>query len=212
MSKRQNEIDLEAYHWVLQQERGPLSAEQQRLFDMWRAKDSRHEGAFHRAQAGILHLNRLAALAGGRNIFEAAPVNGARRKAIAAALSAVSLVGVGAWLGWGWLPGTRMRYATDVGQMRKVVLTDESEIVLNTTTEVFVRYTSGRRDIRLVGEALFTVAKEVARPFEVRVGEWLVKAVGTVFAVRGGDVDVVHVTVTEGMVEMRPAQDRKSVV
>ncbi|HWM70507.1 MAG TPA: FecR domain-containing protein [Steroidobacteraceae bacterium] len=193
MSKRKNEVDREACRWVLLLERGPLSTEQQRQFDTWRAEDSRHEGAFHRAGAGILHINRLAALAGGRDVVGAAQVNVTRRRVITAVLSATSLAD---------LP--HVRYATRVGERRTVVLTDQSDVTLNTATAVFVRYTSDRRDIRLVGEALFTVAKDVARPFVVNVGEWVIQAIGTTFLVRGGDVDVTHVTVSEGTVEMRP--------
>ena len=207
MSEQPNAIDLEAALWVGLIERAPLPAEQQRQFELWMAMDAKHRGAFHRLRAASLHFDRLGALAGGRAVFAPARVNVSRRGIIAAALSVASLLGLGVWIGPGWIADAgRVRYATSIGQTRRVELPDGSEMILNTSTEVFVSYTRSRRELHLTrGEVLFTVARDVARPFVVRAGEWLVRALGTAFTVHGGDVDVVHVTVTAGTVELVPA-------
>ena len=208
MSKQPNGIDLEACRWVVLLERGPLPAAQQDQFERWLASDIRHQGALCRAQAACRSFDQLGALAGAE-AFKLPPVSVTRRRVLAAALSAASLAGVGVWLGTDWFASARVKYTTAIGEERTVVLADGSEMVLNTATDLFVRYSHTGRDIHLTrGEALFTVVQDFARPFVVRIGEWLVRAVrGTAFAVRGGDVDLVRVTVTDGSVEMLTSGD-----
>jgi transmembrane sensor len=210
-----NEIDLEALRWLVLMERGPLRPEEERRFAAWVAADVRHQGAIVRGQAASLRLERLAALAGGHSVLEPVPHKQSllqekttRRRIVAAAASAAGLMGIGAWLGRGRIEemwrGTR--YASSVGELKKVVLADGSVITMNTQTELRVRYTGERRDIRLVrGEAIFAVAHDAKRPFAVRVGEWTAVAVGTAFAVRRLDEPTTDVTVTEGIVQLLPA-------
>ena len=214
-----NEIDLEALRWLTLMERGPLPPQEQSRFAAWVAADIKHQGALIRAQAASLRLDRLAALAGGRSVLEPLPYersvlqkNTTRRRLIAAAAAAV-LVSISAWLGHGKIEemwgGTG--YGTSVGELKKVVLEDGSEITLNTQTVLRVRYTPERRDIRLIrGEAIFTVAHDAKRPFAVRVGEWTAVALGTTFAVRQLDEPTTDVTVTEGMVQLLPIDARVS--
>ena len=213
-----NEIDLEALHWLALLERGPLPPQEQRRFAAWVAADIRHRGALVRAQAALLRLDRLAALAGGHSVLEPLPhkpsllqKNTTRRRMIAAAASAAGLMGIGAWLGRGFIHemGSGTQYASGVGELKKVVLADGSVITMNTQTELFVRYTGERRDIRLVrGEAMFAVTHDANRPFAVRVGEWSAVAVGTAFSVRQLDEPTTDVTVTEGIVQLLPVDRR----
>jgi transmembrane sensor len=215
-----NEIDLEALRWLALMERGPLRPQEQHSFAAWVAADVRHQGAMIRAQAASLRLDRLSALAGGHSVLEPFPQqqsllqkNTTRRRIIAAAASAAVLMGIGAWLGRGLIQemGGGTRYASGVGELKKVVLADGSVITMNTQTELRVRYTDERRDIRLVrGEAMFTVTHDAKRPFAVRVDEWTAVAVGTAFAVHRLD-ELAHsygptsdVTVTEGVVQLLP--------
>jgi transmembrane sensor len=206
---RKNETDLEAFRWVVQIEQGPLSAEQQREFDTWLASSPQHQGAFIRAQAASLHFDRVGALAGGRGVSSPPPQpNGTRRRLIAATLSATSFMGVGAWLGRQWIEDAWRgeRYVTNVGQVRRVALADGSELLLNTATEIFVRYGRNRREIRLArGEALFSVARDI-RPFALLVGEWMLRAARAAFTVRQGVV--MNITVTEGNVDVLSANSR----
>src|SRR5262249_47558599 len=70
------------------------------------------------------------------------------------------------------------------------------------------RMRAGRREIVLErGEALFTVAHDVQRPFAVTAGDTVVRAVGTAFSVRLRDHQQVDVLVTEGRVAIDPADD-----
>jgi transmembrane sensor len=115
---------------------------------------------------------------------------------IAATAAAVALV-----LGWAMpmLSGKQV-YETAVGQQRTVTLTDGSLVQLNTRTRLEVQLGGKLRELHLLeGEALFTVAHDATRPFEVHVGDALVRAVGTQFNIRR-DVRDTTVSVLEGTV------------
>lgn len=128
-----------------------------------------------------------------------------RQAAVAAALIGAFALGL-AYLFGGPLghPQTAANglYATAIGQQTTTELPDGSRIVLNTNTQIRVDYRDQSRDVHLLqGEALFTVAKDGARPFRVYAGSGRVQALGTAFSVylKGGDVQV---TVAEGRVEI----------
>lgn len=91
-------------------------------------------------------------------------------------------------------------YATAIGEQRSLALVDGSTVELNSRSKIVVRYTPQGRNVELLqGQALFRVAKDAGRPFIVKTGATLVRAVGTEFDVyqkRGGTV----VTVVEGRV------------
>jgi transmembrane sensor len=91
-------------------------------------------------------------------------------------------------------------YATAIGEQRSLALVDGSTVELNSRSKIVVRYSSQGRNVELLqGQALFRVAKDASRPFIVKTGATLVRAVGTEFDVyqkRDGTV----VTVVEGRV------------
>lgn len=103
-----------------------------------------------------------------------------------------------------WLFLTPSGYETGIGEQRSVLLDDGSLVMLNTSSEIEVKYTKQRRFIRLVrGEALFEVTKDAARPFDVSVGAAVVRAVGTQFNIDRRS-DRATVTVVEGKVQVMP--------
>jgi transmembrane sensor len=210
-----NSIDLEALRWLHILERNPLSDDQRRQFNAWVAADIRHRGALIRARAAGLHLNRLAALAGGRSVFESPkPSIITRRRMMAAmAVPAAGVLGLLSWEGRGWLGdfGGDTRYACDIGEVKKVVLPDGSLMTLNTQSEVREHFSRHSREVRLArGEALFDVVHDPTREFIVRTGAWAVLAVGTAFTVRRLNPTSVDITVTEGVVEMLPPRPLES--
>jgi transmembrane sensor len=84
-------------------------------------------------------------------------------------------------------------------------LADGSVVELKAGAQIVVHFSATQRDVRLVqGEALFTVAKNAARPFVVATGLAKVRAVGTAFAV-GLRPQAVAVLVTEGTVAVERA-------
>lgn len=76
-------------------------------------------------------------------------------------------------------------YSTVAGQQRTVQLADGSSILLDTDSEISVRYSSRTRRVDLLhGQAQFTVQGNHAWPFVVHAGSGTVTAVGTQFQVR----------------------------
>lgn len=100
-----------------------------------------------------------------------------------------------------WLALSRGQvYWTTAGEQRLLALTDGSTIELNSRSKIQVRYSEHERTVEMLeGQALFHVAKDVARPFLVRSGEMSVRAVGTQFDVYKKSSGIV-VTVVEGRV------------
>jgi transmembrane sensor len=94
-------------------------------------------------------------------------------------------------------------HSTAVGAPRPVPLPDGSRTELNAASTLRVAYSPERRRVLLErGEGLFDVAKDKTRPFEVVVGDTLVRAVGTRFLVRRHSDGRVEVAVYEGVVEV----------
>lgn len=105
-------------------------------------------------------------------------------------------------------------YATALGEQRSVLLSDGTLITLNTATEIEVHLTEARRLVYLnEGEALFDVARDPKRPFDVLAGDTTIRAVGTQFNV---DRRAQHTTVTvvEGkvLVEETPVAAAERVI
>jgi transmembrane sensor len=115
------------------------------------------------------------------------------------ALAAMLLVGFGvAWL----MLQRPQQFSTQFGEQLSVLLDDGSRVTLNTASKIEVTLRKNHRMVRLVqGEALFEVAHDASRPFDVSTGNAVLRAVGTQF-----DVDVrpsqTTVTVVEGVVAM----------
>lgn len=98
-----------------------------------------------------------------------------------------------------------IQYKTAVGQTDTVRLGDGSLVVLAPLSRLTVdpAYNTDRRDVSLVGEALFHVEHDDRRPFRVRAGQAMIEDLGTVFTVSDGGASGVQVAVMEGMVKLQ---------
>ena len=92
------------------------------------------------------------------------------------------------------------------GQQATVRLTDGTKVELNADSRLIILagFKSGRREVRLEGEAYFDVARDTTRPFVVRARETTVQVLSTAFDVQAyaGEQET-HVAVAEGSVAMR---------
>jgi len=132
----------------------------------------------------------------------AGPRLGRRALPALAASFVVAIIGLGAWFGSIGLlsDASNAHYATRHGEQRSFKLPDGSVIHLNSGSEVALHFDTAQRRVELlVGQALFDVEKDPARPFRVVAGSTEVVAVGTQFDVYRRD-DVTLVTVVEGEV------------
>ncbi|MBI4419510.1 MAG: FecR domain-containing protein [Gemmatimonadetes bacterium] len=111
------------------------------------------------------------------------------------------------------LAGAPQVYTTGVGQTDSMRLPDGSRVVLGPASRLTLAagYGSAGRDVEIVGEVLFDVLHDPARPFTVRAGAATVQDLGTTFAVRN-DGGGVYVVVTVGSVLLRSAADERGVV
>lgn len=104
------------------------------------------------------------------------------------------------------LVGRSQGIETKTGERHLATLEDGSRVELNALTSLSVAFRAGERHVRLArGEALFTVAKDAARPFVVETPAGTVRVTGTVFNVRAAERahDArVEVTVLEGRVQV----------
>lgn len=111
-----------------------------------------------------------------------------------------------AMTGWRWLHDSPTadhhdyQYSADSGEDRTVKLPDDTAVYLTGNSSVRVRFETHRRMVQVErGQALFEVAHDSARPFEVRAGNTVIEDVGTVFDVSREPQRTV-VTVLEGQV------------
>ncbi|MDB5977303.1 MAG: hypothetical protein JWR07_4063 [Nevskia sp.] len=104
--------------------------------------------------------------------------------------------------GWAWLSqqSNNQQYATRHGEERTLTLADDTVVHLNSDSALAVHFDEHHRDVEVErGQALFEVAKDATRPFQVRAGTSVIEDIGTVFDVFRQDAQTV-VTVVEGQV------------
>lgn len=203
-----------AAEWVVRRDAGPLSAEDERAFEVWLAKPE-HRIAFEKLDSlwSLLDEEPVAATAlppippirrstrrGGRNARPLRPRKPRRwlGPAIAASLALVLFGAAQDWpMQW------RADYSTGVGERRIVTLEDGSSVMLDGSSAISLDFTEKRRVVRLLeGSAQFTVTANPSRPFTVEAAGGSATALGTVFAVRAGD-GTAELVVTEHRVQAR---------
>lgn len=200
----QSQDDLrseEAAAWVARLQSSDATAADRAGFSAWCARDPRNAetyrdlvslwGELKDAPVSKDRLRKLRA---------------ARRARIVGGLGVLLLAATGLGVSQsGWVERLQADHSTGVGEIRRITLSDGSQIVLNTDTALRLRFDDGRRQVELLrGEAYFEVVSMPARPFVV-LGETLAAtALGTRYAVRlshgGRGPDVV---VEQGRVAVR---------
>ncbi len=89
------------------------------------------------------------------------------------------------------------------GERMQVILQDGTTVELNSATTLRYPKKFGlfSRNVEIVGEGYFSVAKEIGRPFTVQAQDVDVEVTGTQFNVKAYPEDTqIHVTLTEGSV------------
>ena len=98
-------------------------------------------------------------------------------------------------------------YVTGKGERRDVVLSDGTRVALSTDTRLSVIMKDDRRELALAsGEAAFQVVHNPRRPFVVRLGDRVIRDIGTEFDASRHD-GLISVTVREGMVSLERPDD-----
>jgi transmembrane sensor len=200
-------INLRASRWLAARDAGPFTSAESEEFNRWLDEDIRHRVAYLRMEANWRRAERLRELkpleGQAQPDLLAKPAKRRWPMALAASVLVAALAGAWAWQQqFGW-----QHHDTGVGCLEHIVLEDGSVIDLNTNSDLRVRLSEDRREVRLLrGEARFQVAHDSERPFSVEAAGTAVRAVGTSFSVRVHDGRQVNVLVAEGQVAV--ATDR----
>ena len=98
----------------------------------------------------------------------------------------------------------RMKVSTPAGKTTSLTLSDGTKVLLsaNSRLEYTKTFSAERREVSLVGEARFSVAKDAHRPFIVRTEQIQTQVLGTVFDVKAYPQTIPDVTLYEGSVEV----------
>ncbi|OZB19127.1 MAG: hypothetical protein B7X53_01255 [Hyphomonas sp. 34-62-18] len=181
-------------------------------FRAWE-EDPENAAAFREVEAALSSLDAASPAFQRQGIADAPDAQAAAAKpagkplrqfagitAAAIAASALLVAGIG------YLSVERDTYETALGEQRTIELSDGSTLTLNTNSAVEIAYSGSRRFVRLArGEALFEVAKDEERPFQVVAAGSLTTATGTVFDIHARDGEVAVTLLSGGvMVQDRP--------
>lgn len=197
------EIEEQAALFILRREEAGWTAADQEALDNWLAQSMRHKAVYWRLAHGWARIGRKYTAASppeprARSTGVMVWLGGA--SALAAALLAVILLATISLKYDGFVE--LAQYSTVHGERDNVSLPDGSRIELNTNTSIDLRFTATARIIRLDrGEAYFEVAHDKKRPFIIRSGAEQIIVLGTKFAVRRSDDDIL-ISVLDGKVQL----------
>lgn len=217
-------IDEKATDWLLRLNEADATAQDLDAFNAWYARDPRHRQAYNKVAGLWSDLETLQSV-----IVEPVPGNitafPARPEASDQPTRVKGRVGRPVWIGaiaacialllvFSTLeaPHYFADHSTATGQQSVIHLADGTIGYLNTDTTIDVSFgPAGRRINLLKGEALFEVAKDPARPFEVSAHGGRAVALGTTYAVRADfRSGATAVTVAEGIVSVRTGDGNTS--
>jgi len=202
----------EANTWILRIHSGLMSSQERREFEAWHARSPVHQGQFRDAERFWRALDGLDGQVR-REKHPTAPDDFVRHRAFSLpsgltlrsrwpAIAATVLIITTTILLWSLLTVRSNDYTTGTGEQKSVTLADGSTVLLNTHSAFSANLSEHRRSLTLTqGEALFAVAHDTERPFEVTVDGWIVRAIGTTFNI-DRHTDNMTVTVIEGAVRL----------
>lgn len=202
------QIDDQAADWAARRDRAVLSEADRVALNAWLANDARAAGALLRAEAVALDTRSARVLGTdfdpGRFAGAAGSTAPSRRRLLAWGGAAAASLAVGV-LAVPLLTAGEA-HATAVGEVRLVPLADGSTMTLNTDSRAVVRFDKGRREVEITqGEAYFSVARDAARPFVIKMGARSVRAGGGAVTVHRLDARRSEVTIQSGDVRLDTA-------
>lgn len=202
----------QASHWVVRLRAPDCSASERRAFQDWLALSPRHRQSYQNAEAIWRDFSSIDAqpdprLMAARNGLRRAQIERrrARRNLRLSIAASLLIAAIGMPLAWDWI--NTDCYSTLKGQRQHIALRDGSTIELNSNSQVRVRYGwRGREAVLDRGEALFSVAHDETKPFDVVAGHGKIHDIGTRFNVCMLN-DTATVSVLEG--EVAVATERR---
>jgi transmembrane sensor len=194
----------QAVTWFVRLQSEQCSEQDQQLFATWLAKNSAHRAAYTKAEQlwgtmdNLKTLDDIPALTTARH---AKP----EKSHLASIVSFVLMI-LFCGAAYTEYSTETLTYTTIQGEHRHIILADNSQVDLNTNTQLQVKISLLQRQVRLIqGEALFTVSHEPLRHFTVQADGLRIRDIGTRFNVHL-ESERVTVAVLAGEVELDDEQ------
>ena len=189
----------EAAGWVARLQSSDATDDDREQFSRWLAIDPSH-GVFYEELKALWARLKDVPVAPDR-LAKIHKSRGGTLSVIAVVFAAASLFAV---FQTGFLDRLRSDFATSVGEVRSVTLSDGSRVDLNTDTAISLSFSDKERRVTLLrGEAFFDVKSNPQRPFVVVEGRLTAEALGTRYGVSSAAGDNVgSVQVLEGRVQV----------
>ncbi|WP_458723126.1 FecR family protein [Pseudomonas brenneri] len=204
-----------ALAWLSLLHDAPSSGDQA-TFSRWLRADPAHVEAYAQAQvlwelsevpASTLADEDALALQRYLKAMDAAKRSRVRRWSGALALAACLLLMVSMGAGWQpqrWVDDLGADYVSLPGQVKTVILADQSQITLDADSAIAVDFRHGERQIQLRRGAGFFSVTHTGQPFVVHAGSGEARVLGTQFEVRLQPAGA-QVTVLSGRVGVKPS-------
>ena len=183
-----------------------VTEHQRQQWQAWHQQNEDHRWAWQRVEALQSQLQGVPGKFSYRTLDQAGRQSRLDRRTLLKSLFLLLGVG-GSWLGIQSPLGRELRadYRTATGEIKPIVLSDGSQLVLNTASAVDVRYSAEKRLILLYNGEISLITGRDDRPFWVESRQGAMRALGTHFLVREND-DQTQLTVLEHAVEAQLAQ------
>ncbi|MBX8497618.1 FecR domain-containing protein [Pseudomonas cichorii] len=168
-------VARQAVSWMIEMQEGGLDSRRQHAWQQWLNGNSEHQ----RAWAHIQRVNQR--LSGLSSPLTHAALNAPSSSGRRQALKLLLLLGAGSAAGWGLRDQIALQplladLHSGVGEQRNEILSDGTQVQLNTASALDVRFDAGQRFIKLLqGEILMTAAAD-SRPLNLLTAQGTVQA------------------------------------
>lgn len=200
-------VSEEALRWIVRLNSGTATAEDFAAYAAWRDAHPNHKAAAAEAEkiwndAADIHLDaRTGTIRPGR------PQPKVSRRSVVAGGLALVTVGGGTIWSERMLRRPSADYVTQTAETRIIDLPDGSRMHLGARSAANLAFSTAQRSIEVVeGRAFFDVAAD-GRPFDVRIGDVTVTALGTKFDINAAlPAGAIEIAVTEHAVRVTQAR------
>lgn len=204
----------EAADWLTRMHRGDLTDVEKNAWEEWLQQSAEHQRVWKSAQLLAHQFDRIESQLAMPVLNR--PRGQSSRRGLIRTMGTLMVIPPATWFGLQLYQGNRSnRYRTATGERREIILADRSRVTLNTATELAVQLNPVQRLLEhFSGEIFIRTAPDSelpGRPFIVETEHGQLRALGTEFNVRQGDVGTC-VSVFEGAVEVVTRQRRSTVI
>lgn len=203
------EIVQQAIEWMVKLQSGTLSSDDIAECELWQSQSSQHKQAWQQVESLSGHFRTLPNSLAHAALDKALPSNKLQsRRAVLKSIGVLACAGALSLTGYQFTPWQQMvaDYGTQVGEQRTIMLTDGTQMMLNTDSAVDIYFDDKKRLLKLLkGEVLIVTGHHASehRPFSVQTAQGNVRALGTRFIVRQQE-STTFTAVYQGSIAVHP--------